>query len=225
MVVSKQRQTMKRFVFLVSTFSVIVSLSCTDEVLLGEQSTKSSPYQPFTQAEKQLIMDGDTNVPMRVLLTSNLQDSLQLREKSIDVNPDPNDPVLIHLIKRMYYTMEAEGGVGIAAPQVGIKRNLFWFKRFDVLPSKPFQIAINPKINFYSKRKVDFVGDGCLSVHGISGKTERYSAILVQYFMENGLTENNILEGTSPTSFTSVCFQHEFDHLQGILFVDRTVSS
>jgi peptide deformylase len=215
---------MKRFTFVILIFSVIVSLSCTKDALLGEQSPEMTPYQPFTEAETQLIMNGDTNEPMRILLTTNLQDSLQLREKSIDVNPDPNDPVLIHLIKRMYYTMVAEGGVGIAAPQVGIKRNLFWFKRFDILPSKPFQIAINPKINFYSQKKVNFVGDGCLSVPGISGRTERYSSILVQYYLESGLVENNILEGASAASFTSVCFQHEYDHLQGILFVDRVVS-
>ena len=120
--------------------------------------------------------------------------------------------------------MNAQGGVGIAAPQVGIHRNVFWFKRFDILPAKPFQVAINPKINFYSQRKVNFIGDGCLSVPGISGKTERFSSIYVEYYLENGGQEKNILEGTSSVNFTSVCFQHEFDHLQGILFVDRLVA-
>ncbi len=203
---------------------VVISLSCAKEKVLTENLLTNSDFVPFTQEETQLIMSGDTNEPMRVLLTTNLQDSLQLREKSIDVNPDPNDPVLIHFIKRMYYTMVAQGGVGIAAPQVGIKRNLFWFKRFDILPSKPFQVAINPQILFYSQKKVSFNGDGCLSVPNISGKTDRFSSIMVQYVLENGVVEKNILEGTSAVSFTSVCFQHEYDHLQGILFVDRVVS-
>jgi len=215
---------MKRWFIVFLFIGVFVSLSCTKEALLTEKCISNLEYIPFTPEEKQLILSGDTNEPMRVLLTTNVQDSCQLREKSIDVNPDPNDPVLIHLIKRMYYTMIAEGGVGIAAPQVGIKRNLFWFKRFDILPSKPFQIAINPKILFYSQKKVAFVGDGCLSVPNISGKTDRYSSIFVEYYLENGVVEKNIIEGTSSVSFTSVCFQHEFDHLQGILFVDRLVS-
>jgi peptide deformylase len=214
---------MKKSLMVIAFVSLLISLSCTKESLLKDPQLNST-FEPFSAAETQLIMSGDTNEPMRVLLTNNLEDSLFLRHKSIDVKPDPNDPVLIHLVKRMLYTMNALGGVGIAAPQVGIHRNVFWFKRFDILPAKPFQVAINPKINFYSQRKVNFIGDGCLSVPGISGKTERYSSIYVEYFLENGYKENNILEGTSAVNFTSVCFQHEFDHLQGILFVDRIVA-
>jgi peptide deformylase len=214
---------MKYSLIAIAFCSLLLSLSCSKDPILKDP-LESSRYEPFTAAETQLIMSGDTNEPMRVLLTTNIEDSLFLRQKSIDVNPDPHDPVLIRLIKRMLYTMNAQGGVGIAAPQVGIHRNLFWFKRFDILPAKPFQIAINPKINFYSQRKVNFLGDGCLSVPGLSGKTERYSSIYVEYCLENGSQEKNILEGTSSVNFTSVCFQHEFDHLQGILFVDRIVA-
>ncbi len=213
---------MKKSILFLVVISLAISLSCTKEGVLNDPI--DSKYQPFTPAEIALIMAGDTNVPMRILLTTNLDDSLQLRETSMDVDPDPNNPVLKHFIKRLYYTMIADGGVGIAAPQVGIKRNLFWFKRFDILPSKPFQVAINPKIMFYSQKKVNFAGDGCLSVPNISGKTDRFSSIYVQYYTENGFLENNILEGTSAVSFTSVCFQHEFDHLNGVLFVDRLVA-
>ncbi len=214
---------MKNSLIVIAYCSLVLSLSCSKDPILKDPQ-EGSRYEPFTAAETQLIMSGDTNEPMRVLLTTNMEDSLFLRQKSIDVNPDPHDPVFIHLIKRMLYTMNAQGGVGIAAPQVGIHRNVFWFKRFDILPAKPFQVAINPKINFYSQRKVNFIGDGCLSVPGISGKTERFSSIYVEYYLENGGQEKNILEGTSSVNFTSVCFQHEFDHLQGILFVDRLVA-
>ena len=215
---------MKRYLIIIAAFSLTISLSCSKESLIEPVSREVPVYLPFTAEETQLIMSGDTNEPMRVLLTTNLEDSIFLRQKSIDVNPNPNDPVLVRLIRRMLYTMNAQGGVGIAAPQVGIHRNIFLFKRFDVLPDKPFQVAINPKINFYSQRKVNFVGDGCLSVPNISGKTERFSSIYVEYYLESGNKETNILEGTSPASFTSVCFQHEFDHLNGILFVDRIVA-
>lgn len=216
---------MNKLAIILVSLSVIASISCSKEEVLDQPIHQQiSEYQPFTQEETTLIMSGDTNVPMRVLLTTNREDSLFLRQKSMDVEPDFNNPVLIRLIKRLYYTMISDGGVGIAAPQVGIHRNLFWFKRFDVLPNKPFQVAINPKINFYSQRKVNFIGDGCLSVPDISGKTERFSSIMVEYTLDNGVVEKNILEGYSSVSFTSVCFQHEFDHLQGVLFVDRLVA-
>jgi peptide deformylase len=182
------------------------------------------PSLYFTPDEIQLIMEADTNVPMRILLTTDLQDSLFLRQPSINIDPNPNDPVLKHFIRRLYYTMIAGGGVGIAAPQVGIHRNIFWFQRFDITPAKPFQLAINPVINFYSQKTINFNGDGCLSVPGITGKTLRHSSVFVQYYLEDGTFYENILEGYSVSSFTSVCFQHEYDHLMGVLFVDRIVA-
>ena len=186
--------------------------------------TVVQPSLSFTPDEIQLIMEADTNVPMRILLTTNLQDSLFLRQPSTNIDPNPNDPVLKHFLRRLYYTMVAGGGVGIAAPQVGIHRNIFWFQRFDITPSKPFQAAINPVINFYSQKTINFNGDGCLSVPGITGKTLRHSSIYVQYYLEDGSLEENILEGYTVTSYTAVCFQHEYDHLMGILFVDRIVA-
>ena len=186
--------------------------------------TPTSEYTPWTQSEIDLIMEADSSVPMRVLLTTNTDDSLFLRKTAIKIKPNPNDPVLTRLRQRMLVTMNAEGGVGIAGPQVGISRDVFWCKRFD-LDSKPFQFIINPEILFYSVKTIVFPYDGCLSIPGVNGSTKRHSSIYVQYYTEAGLKESNILEGYSSSSFTSVCFQHEFDHLRGILFTDRLNTS
>lgn len=182
--------------------------------------TPISEYAPWTQSEIDLIMEADSSVPMRVLLTTNTEDSLFLRKTSTKIKPDASDPVLIRLRQRMLVTMIAEGGVGIAGPQVGISRDVFWCKRFD-LDTKPFQFIINPEILFYSVKTIVFPYDGCLSIPGVNGATKRHSSIYVKYYTETGLKESNILEGYSSSSFTAVCFQHEFDHLRGIFFTDR----
>lgn len=196
--------------------------SCTKEDVKEEPLpiVQTPEYAPWTQSEIDLIMEGDSSEPMRVLLTTSLEDSMFLRKVAVKVKPDPNDPVLKRLQQRMFVTMNAEGGVGIAGPQVGIGRDVFWCKRFD-LDAKPFQFIINPVINFYSVKTVVFPYDGCLSVPNTNGATRRHSSIYVEYYNDLGVKEYNILEGYSSSSFTAVCFQHEFDHLRGILFTDR----
>ncbi|MDD4576009.1 MAG: peptide deformylase [Bacteroidales bacterium] len=179
-------------------------------------------YEPWTQAEIDLIMSGEADEPMRILVTSNEEDSLFLTKQTIPIEPDANDPILIRLRERMIKTMIDGGGVGIAGPQVGISRALFWCKRFD-LEDKPFQFIINPKILFYSVKMITFLYDGCLSIPDYTGSTatRRHSSIFVEYYTQDGIKEQNILEGTSSSNFTAVCFQHEYDHLQGILFPER----
>ncbi len=196
--------------------------SCTKEDVKNEPlPVVSNPeFTAWTQSEIDLIMAGDSAEPMRVLLTTNLEDSLFLRKLSVKIKPNPNDPILKRLQQRMLVTMNVEGGVGIAGPQVGIGRDVFWCKRFD-LDAKPFQFIVDPIINFYSVKTVVFPYDGCLSVPNTNGATRRHSSIFIEYYNELGVKEYNILEGYSSTSFTAICFQHEFDHLRGVLFTDR----
>lgn len=215
----------KHYLILSSLF-LFIFISCKKEVIKEEPlpSIPTSEFVEWTQAEKDLIMAGDSTEPMRVYLTTNLEDSIFLRKVAIKIKPDPNDPVLKRLQQRMLVTMIAEGGVGIAGPQVGIGRDVFWCKRFD-LDGKPFQFIVNPVINFYSVKTVVFPYDGCLSVPNTNGATRRHSSIFVEYYNDLGIKEYNILEGYSSSNFTSICFQHEFDHLRGIIFTDRLNSS
>jgi len=178
----------------------------------------------FTGQEIDSIMNQADSVPMRIFLTTIYTDSLILRKQSIDVRPDSNDVVLMTLIKRMRAALATTSGVGIAAPQVGINRNIIWVKRLDK-PGKPFEVYLNPKIVMTSSNTVLFNGDGCLSVPGVTGRTLRWAAVGIEYDLLDGSHHSEVVQGTSSTNFTAVIFQHEIDHLNGILFIDRIAKS
>lgn len=182
--------------------------------------------QNMTEQELILINSGTAETPFRVLLTTSEADSMFLRQKSIDVEDlgdIATDRDLQHFIKRLKRTMGVANGVGIAAPQVGIGRNIFAFMRIDK-PEMPVEVAINPKIVAHSSNQYCFEGDGCLSVPEESGNTLRYEWIDVEYYNEQGeLVKERLNGGTRETDFTGVIFQHENDHLNGVLFVDRIV--
>lgn len=177
----------------------------------------------FTTEERDLINSGDSNTPFRVLLTTNNEDSLFLRQKctDIDVNSIVGDKDLQLLIQRMAKTMEEESGVGIAAPQVGVSKNVFLFLKIEK-PNYYLRVAINPKIVNHPKETICFEGDGCLSIPGISGNSIRYPWVEVEYTNQNGELIRERFEGyTREGDFTGVIFQHEYDHLQGVLFIDK----
>lgn len=177
----------------------------------------------MTENEIKLINNGDNNSPYRVLTIDDKQDSLFLRQKceDIDVETIGKDENLRTFITRLKITMQAESGIGIAAPQVGIGRNIFLFTRID-RTGEPVEVAINPKITAHSKETICFERDGCLSIPGISGNSQRYKWVEVEYYDETGKKHKERLSGYSRQSdFTGVIFQHEYDHLQGILFIDK----
>ena len=178
----------------------------------------------MTNNEIKLINNGTVDEPFRVLLITSKADSLFLRSKSVNVdNPSQiaQDKDLQLFIDRLELTMAVEVGVGIAAPQVGLGRNIFLFMRMDK-PERNVEVAINPKITKYSEETVCFQGDGCLSIPEISGNTLRHTWIDVEYYNRQGQLVRERLSGSSRReNFTGVIFQHEFDHLQGILFTDR----
>jgi peptide deformylase len=175
----------------------------------------------FTDAEKSLIYDGDETRGMRILLTTDRRDSLFLRQLSSNIDIKKNKKELQHLIERMRVTLKNSDGVGLAAPQVGISRNIFLFTRYDK-PGFPVEVVINPQILSYSFNKVAFSGDGCLSIPDLWGVTERNETVQVRYYNANNeLIEEKIKGHQRPQDFTSIIFQHEFDHLEGVLFTDR----
>lgn len=178
----------------------------------------------MTPDEIKIIENGDHTSPFRVLKTDNTEDSLFLRQKSAEISSVQNiakNRLLQMLIHRLKLTMTEENGVGIAAPQVGVGRNMFIFLRLDKA-DYPMEVAINPKIVDHSQETICFEGDGCLSVPDQSGTTLRYAWIEVEYYNEKGeLIKERLHGGERGSDFTGVIFQHEYDHLQGILFYDR----
>lgn len=177
----------------------------------------------FTERELEIIYNGDQHTPFRILQTTDHIDSLILRMQSTDIDTDSiaGDESLQLLIQRLCITMNEVGGVGIAAPQAGVLKNIFLFTRLDH-PEKPVHIAINPKIVNYPHETVCFERDGCLSIPDIRANTVRYPWIEVEYWDGEGNFHHERLEGYSRTeNFIAVVFQHEYDHLQGVLFTDK----
>ncbi len=120
-------------------------------------------------------------------------------------------------------TLRTLVGVGIAAPQVGIS------KQFLIVHSKPVraypnaplfgpEIMINPKLISGSK-KMEKRMEGCLSIPGIRGPVSRHIAIQISYQDRNGKSQKMELK-----NFVARIFQHEFDHLNGVMFIDRVDS-
>ena len=177
--------------------------------------------RPFAGTEQSLILSGTAEMPFRVLQVTNRQDSVFLRKACSDLKNFVGDSTFHLLLARLKTTLEAENGVGIAAPQVGVSKNLFLFMRLDS-PDTSIQVAVNPKIIRHSDTPVCFERDGCLSIPNRRGNSLRYKWIEVEYLNEKGEKIRERLEGYQrPNDFTAVIFQHEYDHTRGILFTDR----
>ena len=171
----------------------------------------------FSQDESQLILSGEVDKPMRVLLITNPKDSIILRSRSMSFKVNPVDSILLHFTNRLYATVRDSltRGVGIAAPQVGILKKIIWVQRFDK-NEEPFEVYFNPEIKKYSEMKQDVL-EGCLSIPNVRQTThDRSYAIFLEYDDRKGDHKCEMIE-----AFTAVIFQHEIDHLDGILFTDH----
>lgn len=175
----------------------------------------------FTQKELDIINSGSEETPFRVLKITDEDDLQILRSESEDIDQIDGNEDLYLLIERLLTTLDAEEGVGIAAPQVGILKNVFLFVRTDD-PDYPVELAINPRIIAHAETTVCFEKDGCLSIPDRSENTIRYPWIEVEYTNLMGEIVHERLEGHSREgNFVSIIFQHEFDHLKGILYTDK----
>ena len=154
------------------------------------------------------------NEPARVLKSHIESDSIILHSLSTPI--ELNDGDLQRLISLMYRTVtdSLSRGVGIAAPQIGVNKRVVLVQRFDK-PDEPFEAYLNPIIVQYSNLKANRF-EGCLSIDDCREEVERSYAILVNYFTVDGEFKIELVE-----DFTARIFQHEIDHLDGILFTSR----
>ncbi|MCR2029833.1 peptide deformylase [Alistipes timonensis] len=172
--------------------------------------------QGFSAAERETIRSGGEGI-MRVLTVDDRSDSLTLRRKSAPmVEGMERADDYETLRRRMLATVQdpENTGVGIAAPQVGILRRMIAVQRFDK-PGEPFEIYLNPKIIEYSAETAPG-REGCLSIPDRSGEVKRAQRITLRYRDEQFAERLERISG-----FTAVIFQHEIDHLDGILYTDR----
>ncbi|MBW4593944.1 MAG: peptide deformylase [Brasilonema angustatum HA4187-MV1] len=146
-----------------------------------------------------------------------------LRQKASFVE-NINDEHIQKLIDDLIVTVAQANGVGIAAPQVAESCRLFIVAsrpnpRYPNAPEMEPTAMINPKIIAHSSEIVKG-WEGCLCVPGIRGLVPRYQEIEVEYTDRHGKTQKQEF-----TDFVARIFQHEYDHLDGIIFLDRLEST
>jgi peptide deformylase len=136
-----------------------------------------------------------------------------LRDKAVDV--DPTDLGLSTLISDMFETMHNANGVGLCAPQIGLNVKVIVIEE-EFSDGELFKgVFINPKIIAYSGRNVVFA-EGCLSLPGISENIIRPLTIELEWLDEKLEVQHDFFHG-----IPSRILQHEIDHLNGLLFIDK----
>ena len=139
----------------------------------------------------------------------------KLKTKCYPVRDEANWDEVRTIADRMHLTMRVFKGIGLSAPQIGLKLQIFVMNMTGI--EKDLQVVINPKI--LSKRGKISCKEGCLSFPGIEIVVERSETIEVEYQNEWNEKIKRELNGIE-----AVCFQHEFDHLNGELFIDKVSS-
>ena len=170
----------------------------------------------WTEAERALIEDQPD--VMRVLTVDDAADAIVLRTPSRELPAETlADPLYAVLATKMVATVTSpeQDGVGIAGPQVGILRRVVAVQRFDK-EGEPFEVYPNIRITAF-RGEPQPGPEGCLSVPGHRGDVLRYRDIDIRYTDPvTGRDTTERIEG-----FTAVIFQHETDHLDGILYTDK----
>jgi peptide deformylase len=144
-----------------------------------------------------------------------------LRERAREITLDElRSPEVQRLIDDLIDTMRAAGGAGIAAGQVHETLRVAVIEvdhnpRYPYKPRIPLTVVVNPVIEPLDDEKVE-INEGCLSVPDLRGTVERHVNIRVRYLDRGGEPHDEIKRG-----LTAGTFQHELDHLDGVLFVDR----
>jgi peptide deformylase len=145
-----------------------------------------------------------------------------LRQRAREVTREEiSSPEMRRLLKDMIDTMHEYGGVGLAAPQVHepVRLAVIEFEadngRYDTGEQQSLLVIFNARVKVLDETRSGF-WEGCLSVPGMRGYVERPSKIEVNYLDEKGKPHTITAEG-----FLATVFQHELDHLDGVLYVDK----
>jgi peptide deformylase len=145
-----------------------------------------------------------------------------LRERARELKPEEiASPEIQRLIDDLIETKRSTHGAGIAANQVGEPVRVAIVEveegnpRYPYKPPVPLTVIINPSIEPLGDKTAE-INEGCLSVPNLRGSLPRHLAIRVRYLDRKGAEHEEVRKG-----LTAGTFQHEVDHLDGILFVDR----
>ena len=144
-----------------------------------------------------------------------------LRERAREITPDElGSPAVQSLIDDLVDTMRHANGAGLAANQIGVPQRVAVIEvgdnpRYPYKPRIPLTIVVNPVIEPLDDELVE-INEGCLSVPNLRGNLERHVNVRVRYLDRHGVAHDEVKRG-----LTAGTFQHECDHLDGVLFLDR----
>ena len=177
----------------------------------------------FNDSELNIINGSDSI--MRVLTIEEETDLAVLRTSSTDLSlaglqSDEYDRLAELMVATV--THPSQDGVGIAAPQVGINRRIVAVQRFDK-EGEPFEVYPNIRI-VWASDSVAMGPEGCLSVPDRRGDVLRSQEIVIEYAdMKAASSAKDTIPMVRDTvsGFSAVIFQHEVDHLEGVLYIDR----
>lgn len=195
---------MKKYIILV--MALIAATACNSEL-------------KFSKSDKQIIRETPQEI-LKVYTIESEEETSVLRAQSTNLSKRSLlSKEYELLVKRMIQTVSdtTVGGVGIAAPQIGINKRVVVVQRFDK-EGEPFEAYPNISILEYSEdtRKGP---EGCLSVPDQRYDVTRSASVVISYYdVKSHQMVTETIEG-----FTAVIFQHEVDHLNGIIYTDRVL--
>ena len=179
----------------------------------------------FSADEISLIRQADSI--MRVLTIEDSLDLAVLRAVSSDFSAEAllsDDYARLSELMVATVTHPSQDGVGIAGPQVGLNRRVVAVQRFDK-EGEPFEVYPNIRIVCLSDSTA-YGAEGCLSVPDMRADVLRSQEVVVEYadmeaLRSEGSRREIPVRRDTISGFTAVIFQHEIDHLEGILYIDR----
>lgn len=148
----------------------------------------------------------------KILTIESEEDLKILKNISLPIESVENEQELIASLKEVL--VEDNTSLGIAAPQIGVNKMAFAMKGRN----KDITVCINPEIVKIYPKKVGFYSESCLSIPNEKSVTRRYKMIKVAYLNENGIREKRLLK-----DIEAIVFQHELDHLYGVLMTDKNI--
>ncbi len=188
--------------------------------MIAVASCAGNVSMTMTNEEASLI--NDSPEVMRILTIEDEADLAVLRSTSTNFNiADLSSPEYTLLAEKMVRTLEStDGGVGLAAPQVGLNRRVVAVQRVDK-EGEPIEVYANIVIEEMRGEKVPGP-EGCLSVPDLRGDVPRYQDITIRYTdMNSGRLDQPREIREDVSGFAAVIFQHEVDHLDGVLYIDK----
>jgi len=198
---------MRKILSLVFVFTLLFGCTTTQKVSEADQALLTDTEKEFINAmgEKDIAVVGNDTRDGDIILRR-VSKNVLMGSVGYDV-----------LEKKMMTALKEEKGVGIAAPQIGVNRRLVIVQRLDK-EMNPFEFYYNPVI-LEMKGEMIEGWEGCLSVPAGFGKVKRQQDILIEHdvMVSGKITRKQ----EHIVGFVAVIFQHELDHLDGVLFIDK----